>query len=158
MTNSRTDSQSSLPRPTSIEAILQTPSSAATDDLAADPRLRYIGDWTRVTADIGFLAHLFTIWTEREYVYYHFLDREAFLADLSCSRDDFCSELLVNAVLVSACVSLFLQASPSQTPSTADCFIVPLILRQRSQQAVFRNLHPDSILSRSKTIVGSRSR
>lgn len=105
LTNSSTDSQSSLPRPTSIEAILHTPSSAAVDDMAADPRLGYVGNWTRVTDDAGFLAHLFTIWTEREYVYYHFLDREAFLADLSCGRGDFCSELLVNAVLASACVS-----------------------------------------------------
>ncbi|KAJ4311124.1 hypothetical protein N0V94_008111 [Neodidymelliopsis sp. IMI 364377] len=37
--SARTDGQSSLPRPTSIEAILQTPSSAAVDHLAADPRL-----------------------------------------------------------------------------------------------------------------------
>ncbi|XPS80710.1 hypothetical protein M3J07_012683 [Ascochyta lentis] len=99
----RTDGQSSLPRPTSIEAILQTPSSAAADDLVADPRLGYIGNWTCVTDDTGFLAHLFTIWTEREHVYYHFFDREAFLADLSCGRGDFCSELLVNVVLLSAC-------------------------------------------------------
>ncbi|KAF2626280.1 hypothetical protein BU25DRAFT_440684 [Macroventuria anomochaeta] len=101
--SARTDSQSSLPRPTSIEAILQTPSTAAADDLAADPRLGFVSNWTRVTDDTGFLAHLFTIWTEREYVYYHFLDREAFLADLSCGRSDFCSELLVNIVLASAC-------------------------------------------------------
>ena len=105
LTNRSTDSQSSLPRPTSIEAILHTPSTAAADDLAADPRLRYVCDWTRVTEDIGFLAHLVTIWTEREYVYYHFLDRDAFLADLSSNRHDFCSELLVNVLLASACVS-----------------------------------------------------
>jgi hypothetical protein len=100
-----TGSQNSLLRPTSIEAILHTPSSAAVDDMAADPRLGYVGNWTRVTDDSGLLAHLFTIWTEREYVYYHFLDREAFLADLSCGRGDFCSELLVNVLLASACVS-----------------------------------------------------
>ncbi|KAF1928400.1 uncharacterized protein M421DRAFT_63540 [Didymella exigua CBS 183.55] len=101
--SARTDSQSSLPRLTSIEAILHTPSTAAADDLAADPRLGFIGDWTRVTDDTGFLAHLFTTWTEREYVYYHFLDRDAFLADLSSRRNDFCSELLVNIMLASAC-------------------------------------------------------
>ncbi|KAJ4373532.1 hypothetical protein N0V86_007673 [Didymella sp. IMI 355093] len=101
--SARTDSPSSLPRPTSIEAILHTPSTAAAGDLAADPRLGYVGDWTRVTDDTGFLAHLVTIWTEREYVYYHFLDRDAFLADLSSRRNDFCSELLVNVVLASAC-------------------------------------------------------
>ncbi|KAF3054193.1 hypothetical protein E8E11_012008 [Didymella keratinophila] len=101
--SARTDSQSSLPRPTSIEAILHTPSTAAADDLAADPRLRYVGDWTPVTDDTGFLAHLVTIWTEREYVYYHFLERDAFLADLSSNRHDFCSELLVNVLLASAC-------------------------------------------------------
>lgn len=75
------------------------------DDLAAEPRLGYVSNWTQVSEDQGFLAHLFTIWTEREYVYYHFLDREALLADMSCDRNDFCSELLVNTVLVSACVS-----------------------------------------------------
>lgn len=105
LTNSSIGSQSSLPRPTSIEAILHTPSTAAADDMAADPRLGLVGDWTRVTDDTGFLAHLVTIWTEREYIYYHFLDRDAFLADLSSRRSDFCSELLVNVLLASACVS-----------------------------------------------------
>lgn len=106
MTNPSTDSQSSLPRPTSIEAILHTPATAAADNLAADPRLGYVGDWTRVTDDAGFLAHLVMVWTEREHIYYHFLERDAFLADLSSRRNDFCSELLVNIVLVSACVSI----------------------------------------------------
>lgn len=105
MTNRSTDSQRSLPRLTSIEAILHTPSIAATDDLAADQRLSYVGDWTRVSDDISFLAHLVMIWTEREYIYYHFLERDAFLADLSSHRHDFCSELLVNVLLASACVS-----------------------------------------------------
>lgn len=103
LTDPSTDSQSSLPKPTSIEAILHTPPNAAVDDLAAEPRLGYVSNWTRVSGDQGFLAHLFTIWTEREYVYYHFLDREALLADMSCDRNDFCSELLINAVLASAC-------------------------------------------------------
>ncbi|KAF3009503.1 hypothetical protein E8E13_003784 [Curvularia kusanoi] len=95
--------QGFLPKSTSIEAILHTPPNAAVDDLAAEPRLGYVSGWTRVTDDQDFLAHLFTIWTERENIYYHFLDREAFLADMSSSRGDFCSELLVNAVLASAC-------------------------------------------------------
>ena len=107
LTDPSTDSQSSLPKPTSIEAILHTPPNAAADDLAAEPRLGYVSNWTRVSEDQGFLAHLFTIWTEREYVYYHFLDRESLLADMSCGRNDFCSELLVNAVLASACVSTY---------------------------------------------------
>lgn len=111
LTDPSTDSQRSLPKPTSIEAILHTPSTAAVDDLAADPRLGYVSNWTNVADDTGFLAHLLTIWTEREYTYYHFLDREAFLADLSCGRSDFCSELLVNAVLASACVSTALPES-----------------------------------------------
>lgn len=81
------------------------------DDLAADPRLGYLSNWTLVTDDTGFLAHLFTIWTEREHVYYHFLDREAFLADMSCGRGDFCSKLLVNVVLASACVRFHFQTS-----------------------------------------------
>lgn len=153
LTNSRTDIPSSLPRPTSIEAILQNPSSAAVNDLAADPRLGYIGDWTRVTDDTGFLAHLFTIWTEREYVYYHFLDRDAFLTDLSSGRDDFCSELLVNVVLASACVSRKIFFSVHAQPNLehiANDATVSLVFSQGSQQAILETFHPNFFLLRGE--------
>ena len=132
MTNSSLDSQTSFP-PTSIEAILHISSSAATDDLAADPRLASAPNWTRVTTDTHFLANLLSSWTEREHVFYHYLDRDAFLDDMANGRTDYCSELLVNALLASACVSQqsCYTASGSPELTSTDTVAVPFSASQR---------------------------
>jgi len=90
-----------MPPPTSIEALLHPAS-----DNTFDPRLEALKNWTTVTKDSYFLSLLMTLWHKWEYSYYHYLDWELFLDDLSSGRTDFCSELLVNAVLASAGVSL----------------------------------------------------
>ena len=51
-----------------------------------------------------------TLWHKWEFSYYHYLDWDIFLDDLSSGRTDFCSELLVNAILASASVSLVTQS------------------------------------------------
>ncbi|KAF1847944.1 uncharacterized protein K460DRAFT_279354 [Cucurbitaria berberidis CBS 394.84] len=98
----RSDSQGSLPPPTSIEAILQPPSSSFVDAAFTDPRLASAKNWTTVTSDPNILLTLFSAWTTREFCYYHYLDRDAFLDDMASGRTDFCSALLVNALLASA--------------------------------------------------------
>jgi hypothetical protein len=77
---------------------------------SVDPRLASANTWTAVSNDIDLLVSIFSSWTELEYCYYHYLDREAFLDDMASGRTDFCSELLVNALLASACVSTRLPA------------------------------------------------
>jgi hypothetical protein len=57
-----------------------------------------------VTKDIHLIGSILDSWTTREYSYYHYLDRDAFLDDMANGRTDFCSALLVNALLASACV------------------------------------------------------
>lgn len=51
------------------------------------------------------LVDLLSCWTKCEHNYYHYLDRDSFFDDMASGRTDFCSELLVNALLASACVS-----------------------------------------------------
>lgn len=97
------DSQSSLPPPTSIEAIVHRQSNALPSDPSVDLRLAHVSKWTAVTKDNNLLVNLLSAWTEREYSYFHYLDRDAFLNDMATGRSVFCSELLVNAVLASAC-------------------------------------------------------
>jgi hypothetical protein len=46
-----------------------------------------------------------TSWLDREHSYYHYLDLDAFLDDMDNGRTDYCSALLVNALLATACVS-----------------------------------------------------
>ncbi|KAI8933109.1 hypothetical protein NX059_009752 [Plenodomus lindquistii] len=96
-------SSSTYPAPTSLEAILSPSPSTASDDSTSDPRLQYIRNWTNVTSDTNILISLMSAWTTCEYSYYHYLDREIFLDDLASGRTDFCSPLLVNALLASAC-------------------------------------------------------
>jgi hypothetical protein len=105
LTNPSSDSQGTLPRPTSLEAILHPVQHAVVDDISPDPRLASTRGWTSVTSDTQILVSILSTWTTREYSYYHYLDRDAFLDDMAGGRSDFCSELLVNALLASACVS-----------------------------------------------------
>lgn len=105
LTNFRSESQDALPRPTSIEAILDSPRSVASADTTVeDPRLATARKWTTVTSNTDLLNSILSSWTTHEYSYYHYLDREAFLDDMASSRTDYCSELLVNALLATACV------------------------------------------------------
>lgn len=110
LTNFSSDSQGSLPPPTSIEAIVNPVSH--TEDLPADSRLASVKNWTAVQSSTHFLVNLLTAWTDREYIYYHYLDREAFLDDMASGRSDFCSTLLVNALLASACVRYIIRIAP----------------------------------------------
>ncbi|KAL6706189.1 hypothetical protein ACN47E_005924 [Coniothyrium glycines] len=96
-------SQSPPPPPTSIKAIVHRSSISISSDSTLDPRLSHVTKWTNVTADADLLIRLLSDWTEYEYSYYHYLDRESFLEDLSSGRTVFCSSLLVNALLASAC-------------------------------------------------------
>ncbi|KAH8731934.1 hypothetical protein GQ44DRAFT_766978 [Phaeosphaeriaceae sp. PMI808] len=101
--SARLDSQSLLPPRTSIESILYSPSGVVADEPLPDPRLASAKNWTTVTSNVGLIVSLLSSWTLIEHSYYHYLDREAFLDDMSSGRTDFCSELLVNALLASAC-------------------------------------------------------
>lgn len=103
LANLSSDSQSSLPRPTSIEAIMNEPRSPGHS--SADPRLKFVRNWTTVTYDNNLLIILMSAWHEWEYKYHHFLDWDIFLDDLSSGRTMFCSKLLVNAILASGSVS-----------------------------------------------------
>jgi hypothetical protein len=80
-------------------------------DSPSDPRLEELPNWTPISKDARFLAHLMTLWHKWEYSYYHYLDWDILLDDLSSGRTDFCSELLVNAILASASVSLVTQVT-----------------------------------------------
>ncbi|KAF9737088.1 C6 transcription factor [Paraphaeosphaeria minitans] len=95
--SARSDASNLVPPPTSIDSLLHPKTRAP-----SDPRLAHISSWTPVTKDTRFLALLMTLWHKWEYSYYHYLDWDIFLDDLSSGRTDFCSELLVNAVLASA--------------------------------------------------------
>ncbi|KAF2826881.1 hypothetical protein CC86DRAFT_406123 [Ophiobolus disseminans] len=100
--SARSDSLSSRPRPASIEAILHSPSSSHAHCIS-DTRLASATDWTAVTSNTDLLVAILTSWTTHEYSYYHYLDREALLDDMASGRTDFCSELLLNALLATAC-------------------------------------------------------
>ncbi|KAH7079542.1 hypothetical protein FB567DRAFT_124351 [Paraphoma chrysanthemicola] len=99
----RSGTQTTLLPPTSIEAILHSPTNGTIKRSQLDSRLASARDWTAVTNDADLLESILATWTTDEYSFYHYLDRNAFLDDMASGRSDFCSELLVNALLASAC-------------------------------------------------------
>ncbi|KAF2448778.1 hypothetical protein P171DRAFT_461488 [Karstenula rhodostoma CBS 690.94] len=95
--SARSDASYSMPPSTSIETLPHPEANSP-----SDPRLEQLPNWTPITKDTRFLCLLMNLWHKWEYSYYHYLDWDIFLDDLSSGRTDFCSELLVNAILASA--------------------------------------------------------
>jgi hypothetical protein len=88
----------SLPLP-----IVVPNAKSPTEHETSDSRLAAAKSWTRVRTDEGMLSHLMSLWHTWEYTYWHFLDWDLFLDDMSSGQTNFCSALLVNAMLSSAC-------------------------------------------------------
>jgi hypothetical protein len=63
----------------------------------------HIRSWTAVTGDIEFIGHLLSLYFSWEHPHYVLLSENRFLEDLVSGRKQFCSELLVNAILALAC-------------------------------------------------------
>lgn len=72
------------------------------DPLLDDAKL---SRWTAVCKDDAFLRDLLGIWFRCEYSFTSAIQKDYFLDDMASMRTDFCSELLVNAVLAYCCVS-----------------------------------------------------
>ena len=111
LTNLSSGSEDSLPPRTSIEAIIHPETAVTSADGPTDPRFSTIKNWTTVTTDSDLLAALMSTWTVYDYSVYHYLEKDAFLDDMANGRTRFCSPLLVNALLASACVSYTLASS-----------------------------------------------
>lgn len=62
-------------------------------------------NWTTVTDETQLLISILTTWSHYEYSYWRPLDRDAFLDDMANGRTNFCSELLVNALLATGCTT-----------------------------------------------------
>ena len=138
MTNLSSGDQGSLPRPIPIEAIIHPPRHVQMSDLRMDPRLSCATHWTTVTADGALVVDLLCAWTELEYSYYHYLDRESFLDDMASGSNAFCSSLLVNALLASACVCFRKSCPIMKLHAIADKAIVSFFRHCRPTQAVLR--------------------
>lgn len=59
--------------------------------------------WFGTVQDAEFVDHLLNLYFTWAHPFYHFFSREQFLYDLARGRTDFCSPMLVNAVLAFAC-------------------------------------------------------
>jgi hypothetical protein len=73
-----------------------------------DPRLDDIkpSAWTNVSSDDAFLRTVLHLYLQYEYHFLSGFHRELFLDDMLSGSQQYCSPLLVNAVLALACVSL----------------------------------------------------
>lgn len=72
-----------------------------------DIRLSHIkaSQWTTVTADDQTVSQLLAIYFLYDHPTYQILNLDLFLNDMMAGRADFCSALLVNMILATACVS-----------------------------------------------------
>lgn len=61
--------------------------------------------WTNVISDDGLFRRLITMYLAHQHATFFWFKKELFLEDLVARRTQFCSSLLVNAVLAAACVS-----------------------------------------------------
>ncbi|KAM0215659.1 hypothetical protein ACHAPQ_011776 [Fusarium lateritium] len=88
--------------PTKDSIIYQAPYHAAQ---LVDPRLNTteVKRWTSVTDDGELLNKLLQIYFLTEYTWYPAFQKDYFLEDMAAGRKQYCSSLLVNAILASAC-------------------------------------------------------
>lgn len=72
-----------------------------------DPRLNSVSakHWTMVIDDDALLRELIRVFLLTEYGFFPMLQKDLFLQDMAAGRRRFCSPLLVNSILASACVS-----------------------------------------------------
>lgn len=64
-----------------------------------------LSKWTAVAKDDAFLTQLLQSYFLLEFPFFPFFHKDYFLEDLVAGRQQFCSSLLVNAILAAACVS-----------------------------------------------------
>lgn len=60
--------------------------------------------WTLVTSDNAMVQHLLELYFVNEHTTVPVLHKDLFLGDMATGRQRFCSSILVNAILASACV------------------------------------------------------
>ena len=66
----------------------------------------YAKNWTNIITDDGLFRRLITIYISHQHATFFWFNKELFLEDMGARRTQFCSSLLVNAVLAAACVSV----------------------------------------------------
>lgn len=102
--------------PTKDPVIYQVPYHAAQ---IVDPRLNTVKAkrWTTIIDDDELLSKLLQIYFLTEYTWYPAFQKDCFLEDMAAGRKQYCSSLLVNAILASACVGTKLfYDNPTSTP------------------------------------------
>jgi hypothetical protein len=94
---------SALPKPSNY-FVYQIPYHAAE---VIDARLQSVNvrTWTRVSVSNTKFAKLLSLYLQFEYPIFPFFQKDIFLDDLVAGEQNFCSSLLVNAILATACVS-----------------------------------------------------
>lgn len=79
-----------------------------------------VSQWTAVLADEVLLRRLLESYFMFEYSQFSFFHKDSFLEDMTAGRNRFCSSLLVNAVLASACVSIYTSLIKYSLTNTLD--------------------------------------
>jgi hypothetical protein len=106
---------------TATTSTIQKHQNIAQQDLGAAYRVPYTGarmydprlssellrpsNWTAITSDDVLLRSLLEVYFLYEYPFWPCIHKDSFLDDMIAGKGDFCSPLLVNAVLTAACVS-----------------------------------------------------
>ena len=102
-----------------------------------DPRLDAVkpSKWTTVSTDDDLMRALLRLYLFHEYHYLNCFQKDYFLDDMLSGSEQFCSSLLVNAVLALACVStsIFTMISMCFKSLTLLCKHCHLSVRNRSE-------------------------
>ena len=107
----------SLRRRAPIDEIPSHKLDSATGSSLCDERLGHIviSTWTKVPVTNEFAARAISLYLETDHPLLGLFDADLFLDDLVSGQINFCSPLLVNALLCWACVSFFFSFFLSQT-------------------------------------------
>ena len=109
--------------------------------------------WTRVTRDAEFVGHLMGLYFCWQHPFYVLFSKECFLYDMARGRSKYCSPLLVNALLASACTFSDrpeARTNPNDPHTAGDHFFA------EARRLLFQNEHSTLTTVQALAIMGVR--
>lgn len=109
--------------------------------------------WTRVTRDAEFVGHLMGLYFCWQHPFYMVFSKECFLHDMARGRSKYCSPLLVNALLATACAYSDRPeawANPNDSNTAGDQFFI------EARRLLFENEHSSLTTVQALALMGTR--
>lgn len=128
------------------------------DSQSQDASMERAGSWFRVPQDSDLVEHLMNLYFAWSHPHYVLFSKDHFLKDMSKGRTEYCSPLLVNAILALACTFSDRPAArtdPSRPETAGDHFFKEaMYLLSRADEACLTTIQALAVMSIREAAAG----